>query len=136
VLRDESRSGILTQKPRRLRRMVTLAIECILIDCCDLQRMSAFWRSALNLEHVWTGPSGGYLLVDGLGATRIGLMPGSDEKSGKNRVHFDLRPDNQEAEIRRLEELGAARVDVGQRDAAWVVMADPEGNEFCVLRSR
>jgi hypothetical protein len=46
-------------------------------------------------------------------------------------VHLDL-PDNQEAEIQRLEELGAARIDIGQRDVAWVVMADPEGNEFCV----
>jgi hypothetical protein len=63
-------------------------------------------------------------------------MPRSEEKAGKNRVHLDLRPDNQEAEIRRLEKLGAARIDIGQRDVAWVVMADPEGNEFCVLRSR
>jgi hypothetical protein len=115
---------------------VSLAIECVLIDCNDLLRMSEFWQSALNLEHVRTGPSGGYLLVDTLGATRLGLMPCSQEKAGKNRVHLDLRPDNQEAEIQRLEGLGAARIDIGQRDVAWVVMADPEGNEFCVLRSR
>ena len=62
-------------------------------------------------------------------------MPCSGEKAGKNRVHLDLRPDNQEAEIRRLEDLGATRIDIGQQDVAWVVMADPEGNEFCVLRS-
>lgn len=115
---------------------MSLAIECVLIDCIDLQRMSEFWRSALNLEHVWTGPSGGYLLVDTLGTTRLALMPSTEEKAGKNRVHLDLRPDNQEAEIQRLEKLGAARIDIGQRDVAWVVMADPEGNEFCVLRSR
>ena len=113
-----------------------LAIDCILIDCNDLQRMSEFWGSALNLEHVRTGPSGGYLLVDAGGTTRLGLMPCSEEKGGKNRVHLDLRSSNQEAEIRRLEELGATRVDIGQRDVPWVVMADPEGNEFCVLRSR
>jgi hypothetical protein len=64
------------------------------------------------------------------------MMPCSEEKAGKNRVHLDLRPDNQEAEIERLEKLGAAQIDIGQRDVAWVVMADPEGNEFCVLRSR
>jgi len=115
---------------------VSLAIDCVLIDCNDLQRMSEFWRSAVNLEHVWTGPSGGYLLVDKQGTTRLGLMPSGEEKRGKNRVHLDLRPDNQEAEIQRLEELGAARIDLGQRDVPWVVMADPEGNEFCVLRSR
>jgi len=115
---------------------VSLAIDCVLIDCNDLQGMSEFWQSALSLEHVWTGPSGGYLLVDALGTTRLGLMPCSEEKAGKNRVHLDLRPDNQETEIRRLEELGAGRIDIGQRDATWVVMADPEGNEFCVLRSK
>ena len=114
---------------------MSLAIDCILIDCNDLQRMSEFWRSALNLEHVWTGPSGGYLLVDPTGTTRLGLMPCREEKAGRNRVHLDLRPDDQEAEIRRLEDLGATRIDIGQRDVTWVVMADPEGNEFCVLRS-
>ena len=115
---------------------MSLAIDCVLIDCNDLQRMSQFWRAALDLEHVWTGPSGGYLLMDAHGTTRLGLMPSSEEKGGKNRVHLDLRPDDQETEIERLEVLGAIRVDVGQRDVPWVVMADPEGNEFCVLRSR
>jgi hypothetical protein len=115
---------------------VSLAIDCVLIDCNDLERMSEFWRFALNLEHVWTGPSGGYLLVNPQGTTRLGLMPCSQGKSGKNRIHLDLRPDIQEIEIERLEALGATRIDIGQRDVAWVVMADPEGNEFCVLRSR
>ena len=67
---------------------------------------------------------------------RLALMPSGDEKRGKNRLHLDLRPDNQEAEVQRLEQLGAVRVDIGQQDVSWVVMADPEGNEFCVLRSR
>ena len=115
---------------------MSLAIDCVLIDCNDLQRMSEFWRSVLTLEHVSTGPSGGYLLVDKQETTRLGLMPSSEEKRGKNRVHLDLRPDNQEAEIQRLLELGAVPIDIDQRDVSWVVMADPEGNEFCVLRSR
>jgi hypothetical protein len=54
----------------------------------------------------------------------------------KNRLHIDLRPDDQEAEVERLVDMGARPVDVGQRDAGWVVLADPEGNEFCVLSSR
>jgi hypothetical protein len=54
----------------------------------------------------------------------------------KNRVHLDLRPDDQAAEIARLEGLGAQRVEIGQTGAEdWVVMADPEGNEFCVLKA-
>jgi hypothetical protein len=62
-------------------------------------------------------------------------------KAVKNRLHIDLAPPgdgDQEAEVRRLEALGATRVDVGQdpATATWVVMADPEGNEFCVLSAR
>ena len=95
-----------------------LAIDLVLIDCVDLDAMTAFWCQALGLEHVWTGPSGGHLLAaaDGSGR-RLGLMPNRDTKSSKNRVHFDLRPDDyQEAEVRRLEGLGARRIDVGQMD--------------------
>jgi predicted enzyme related to lactoylglutathione lyase len=115
---------------------VGLVIETVLIDCNDLERMSEFWRAALDLEHVWTGPSGGYLLkAQGSSSVPLALMPRGDQKQGKNRLHLDLRPDNQETEVRRLEDLGAVRVHIGQRDVTWVVMADPEGNEFCVLRS-
>ena len=116
---------------------MSLVIECVLIDCLDLDAMRTFWCEALDLEHVWTGPSGGYLLVarDGSGL-RLGLMPSQAAKSAKNRVHLDLRPDDQQAEVQRLESLGAERVEIGQAEVPWVVMADPEGNEFCVLRSR
>jgi hypothetical protein len=54
-------------------------------------------------------------------------------KTGKGRLHFDLAPDgDQRAEIDRLVSLGASRVDIGQGEVSWVVMADPDGNEFCV----
>jgi predicted enzyme related to lactoylglutathione lyase len=62
-----------------------------------------------------------------------------ESKTLKNRLHLDLAPgpdDDQEAEVRRLEALGAVRVNVGQGDVTWVVLADPEGNEFCVLSPR
>jgi Glyoxalase-like domain len=62
-----------------------------------------------------------------------------ETKALKNRLHIDLAPasdDDQEAEVRRLESLGARRVDIGQGDVSWVVLADPEGNEFCVLTPR
>lgn len=115
---------------------MALVIDCVLIDCVDLDAMTTFWCGALDLEHVWTGPSGGHLLVATDGSDRrLGLMPRQGGKAGKNRVHFDLRPDDQHAEVRRLEALGARRVDIGQVGVTWVVMADPEGNEFCVLRS-
>ena len=59
-----------------------------------------------------------------------------EEKVVKNRLHLDFRPDDQDAEVARLLALGARRVDVGQTgDESWVVLADPEGNEFCILSS-
>jgi len=116
---------------------MALTIEWVLIDCVDLEVMSEFWCQALDLEQVATGPSGGHMLVaaDDSGR-RLGLLPSGGAKTSKNRIHLDLRPDDQAAEVERLESLGARRVDVGQVDVPWVVMADPEGNEFCVLRSR
>jgi len=60
-------------------------------------------------------------------------------KSGPNRMHFDLAPplgSDQHEEVARLVSLGATRLDIGQGDVSWVVMADPDGNEFCVLTPR
>jgi hypothetical protein len=58
----------------------------------------------------------------------------NEMKAGKNRLHLDLIPDDQEREVERLETLGASRPDIGQTgNESWVVLADPEGNEFCVL---
>ena len=59
-----------------------------------------------------------------------------EAKTVKNRLHLDLRPDDQEAEVERLVDMGARPVDIGQHEVSWVVLADPEGNEFCVLASR
>lgn len=58
-----------------------------------------------------------------------------EDKTVKNRLHLDLRPDDQEVEIRRLVGLGARQVSVGQApDSSWIVLADPDDNEFCVLK--
>lgn len=112
---------------------MSLTIEWVLIDCVDLDVMTEFWCNALDLEHVATGPSGGHMLVAAdRSGRRLGLLPSGAAKTSKNRVHFDLRPDDQAAEVNRLEALGARRTDVGQGDVPWVVMADPEGNEFCL----
>lgn len=77
-------------------------------------------------------------------ALRAGLRPPTivfvtvpEDKSVKDRIHIDVNPvgGTQESEVERLLALGATRVDVGQGDASWVVLGDPEGNEFCVLGS-
>ena len=66
------------------------------------------------------------------------FVPVAEAKRGKNRVHLDVNPSgcDQGQELARLLALGAVRVDVGQGDQTWHVLADPEGNEFCLLRSR
>jgi hypothetical protein len=64
------------------------------------------------------------------------FVPVPEPKESKNRLHLDFRPQDQAAEVERLTELGARRIDIGQGSASWVVLADPEGNEFCVLGAR
>lgn len=64
------------------------------------------------------------------------FVPVPEAKTVKNRLHLDFRPDDQAAEVERLLGLGATRADVGQGEQPWVVLADPEGNEFCVLGAR
>ena len=64
------------------------------------------------------------------------FLAAEEAKQWQNRLHIDLRPDDQSAEVERLIGLGASRVDVGHGEVPWVVLADPEGNEFCVLAAR
>jgi catechol 2,3-dioxygenase-like lactoylglutathione lyase family enzyme len=113
----------------------------ICINCADPDTMAAFWSAALGYPETDRDESG----VAIMGAPdRPSLLfvhtddPGGPPKSGRNRLHFDLSPTDREqaAEVVRLEHLGARRVDIGQGARSWVVMADPEGNEFCVLRRR
>jgi catechol 2,3-dioxygenase-like lactoylglutathione lyase family enzyme len=75
----------------------------------------------------------------GQGPCMVFGPPDSEPKTAKNRLHLDVAPapdGDQEAEVERLTALGARRIDIGQGDVSWVVMADPEGNEFCVLTPR
>jgi hypothetical protein len=75
--------------------------------------------------------------VDAQSFPGLCFLPVPESKTIKNRLHLDFAPDDQDAEVARLVGLGARRVDVGQvTDAPWVVLADPEGNEFCVLEPR
>ena len=60
----------------------------------------------------------------------------NEPKTGKSRLHLDFTPDGQDPEVARLVAHGAKRVDIGQGNQSWVVLADPQGNEFCVLASR
>jgi predicted enzyme related to lactoylglutathione lyase len=103
------------------------------LDCVDLDRMAAFWRSAAGFT-VGGVIEGRYVSLSGHGV-QLTLQRVPEPKAGKNRMHLDLLVGDVEQEVRRLEELGAsrrtptARREFGQ---TWFVLADPEGNEFCV----
>ncbi|MEJ7630745.1 MAG: VOC family protein [Nocardioidaceae bacterium] len=120
---------------------MTLRIQSIDFDSHDPFRTADFWRQTLgwrrthhdDTEVVLEPPAGSP--EDGVVADILFLRV-PEEKAIKNRLHLDLRPEDQQLEVDRLLGLGAVRVDVGQdRNVSWVVLADTEGNEFCVLRA-
>ena len=112
----------------------------VVIDCDDPQRVAAFWAEALSWQaqqdgDIWWMSESGDPADVGLALVFIKVP---EPKTVKNRLHIDLTPFrcDQDAEVARLLALGATRVDIGQGDVPWVVLGDPEGNEFCVLRRR
>ncbi|HMJ79104.1 MAG TPA: VOC family protein [Iamia sp.] len=112
---------------------MTLVWEQLMVDARDSVALGRWWAEALG----WV------VVEDQRGEFEI--RPAPDELPGllftevdepktiKNRLHLDFRPDDRDAEVERLLSLGATRIDIGQGDQSWVVLADPEGNEFCVL---
>jgi predicted enzyme related to lactoylglutathione lyase len=110
----------------------------VVVDAADPERLARFWAEVLGWHP--TGAYEGVVEIADSGGTRPTLVfvPVADPKAGKNRVHLDLNPTgcDQAEELSRLRSLGAVDVDVGQGDQSWVVLADPEGNEFCLLRTR
>ena len=118
---------------------MTARIAQLTIDVHDIALQSSFWSKALGLTPD-VGEDGAAKLYPPTdaptGAVTIWLQPVPDAKQEKLRLHLDLRPEDGdlEAEVRRLEDLGATRADVGQTgEETFTVLADPEGNEFCVL---
>jgi Glyoxalase-like domain len=120
---------------------MTIRIQSLAVDSVDPAPLARWWSAALGwpltfedddeiaLEPPEEQRKGAVLL-------EILFLKVPEAKSVKNRLHLDLRPDDQAAEVARFEALGARRVDVGQSDEhTWVVLADPEGNEFCILRA-
>jgi hypothetical protein len=118
------------------------------IDCADPHGLARFWCAVLDYEVQDEDDEvvaiGSPLVPEG--KERVGPVPPTltfarvpEGKTIKNRLHLDVNPTDreQDEEVRRLLELGARHADVGQGDdVSWVVLADPEGNEFCVLAGR
>lgn len=121
------------------------------IETTDVPRLSAWWAQAISWEPAYASEAE-TVLVPPWAREVVGTLPFhqvppglvfvrvEQEKSTKNRLHLDFAPhttDDRDAEIARLVDLGATLVDVGQpAEASWTVLADPDGNEFCVLSSR
>ncbi|RPF26540.1 VOC family protein [Georgenia muralis] len=114
---------------------MTSTIGAIAVDAHDPSLVARFWAAALGWEVVESSPEIVSIAPAGGGAG-IDVIAVPEPKTVKNRLHLDLRADGttRAAEVQRLLALGARRADVGQGpDVSWVVLADPEGNEFCVL---
>ena len=115
----------------------------IAIDCQDHVLVGDFWAAVLGYEVTdrSDGPADWHVQLAGpagSGPTVLVIRTPDGPKTTKNRLHLDLNATDrdQAAEVERIIALGATRVDIGQGDVDWVVLADPEGNELCVLRSR
>jgi predicted enzyme related to lactoylglutathione lyase len=111
---------------------VAIKLTQVVIDCADPKTLAEFWCAVLGWEIV--GQDGDEIEIGGAddGANLL-LDRAPDPKVGKNHLHLDLTPTDQDAEVERIIALGARRIDIGQGEVSWVVLADPEGNEFCVL---
>jgi len=110
----------------------------LVLDCADPGKLSEFWSAAIG--YTVLGGAGNYvLLVDADDHQPKLLLQRVDEpKSGKNRMHFDIETPTVDEEVERLVNLGARRIvddAVEEHGNRWVVMADPEGNEFCVCNA-
>ena len=123
----------------------------VVVDCRDPAALARWWASTLGWQVVFEAPDEvvivpPHALAEGAASVPLAergpglvFVPVPEGKAIKNRLHIDLAPgpdDDHAAEVEALLARGATRVDVGQGDTAWVVLADPEGNEFCVLTPR
>ena len=108
----------------------------IVVDSHDPAALARWWASVLDWTIFIEEPDEVVITKDDKTFPGIVFVPVPEAKTEKNRLHIDLNPDDREAEIERLLGLGARKVDIGQGDVTWTILADPEGNEFCVLRAR
>ena len=106
----------------------------VVVDALDPVRLGHWWAEVLSFQVLSEAPDELVIGPKEDFYPQLCFVAVPDPKDGKNRLHLDLTPDNQDAEVERLLDMGARHVDIGQgRSVTWVVLADPEGNEFCVL---
>ncbi|MFF9098027.1 VOC family protein [Streptomyces sp. NPDC014802] len=115
---------------------MTLEWEQVIVDAADPGALGRWWAEALGWTVVTDDPDEFEIRPAPDRLPGLLFVPVPEAKTVKNRLHLDFRPVDQRAEVERLLALGARRTDVGQGEQPWVVLADPEGNEFCVLGER
>jgi len=109
----------------------------LVVDAVDPGRLGRWWAEVLDYRIKHESPDEVAIVYSEDDHPWLLFVKVDDAKRGKNRLHLDLSPDDRNAEVERLVNMGARHVDIGQGDdVTWVVLADPEGNEFCVLRAR
>ncbi len=115
---------------------MTLEWEQTIVDARDPGSLGEWWRAALDWVVVNNDPDEFEIRPTADRLPGLLFVPATQTKTTKNRLHLDFRPDDRDTEVDRLLALGATRADVGQGEQTWIVLQDPEGNEFCVLGSR
>jgi len=116
---------------------VTSRIACVCIDSVDPFPLAEFWMAVLGWEIVDRDDTGVSVAAPGTRMPTLDIFKVPEGKAVKNRLHLDLRADgcSTAEELERLLGLGATRANVGQGpDVSWAVLADPDGNEFCLLK--
>jgi hypothetical protein len=135
VMADPQGNEFCVLEPRAMYRD-TGPVAAVVVDSTDPPAAARFWREAAGFDLRDSGPDFASLRSpDGVGPY-LEFVRVPEAKTVKNRVHLDLRPyggEDQDKQVQRLREAGARPADVGQGDAPWVVLTDPEGSEFCVL---
>jgi hypothetical protein len=135
VLADPEGNVFCVLEPRDIYRD-TGPIAAVVVDCADPRTMARFWGEAMDwTPHEVSDEYAALRSAQGVGPY-LEFLRTPGVQTARNRIHLDLRPypgDDQAAEVARLEALGATEADVGQGDVSWTCLADPEGNEFCVL---
>ena len=107
----------------------------LVLDCEAPETLAPFWAAALHYTYVGALDNYALLTPDGRSGPNLLLQKVPEAKRGKNRMHLDIETPDIDAEVARLEQLGATRIEAAARNEhgmRWIVMADPEGNEFCV----
>lgn len=115
---------------------MSLEWEHVIVHTAHPIELGKWWAGALGWAVVWQSADEYSIRPAPDRLPGLTFVTNHDPKVAKSRLHLDFHPDDQSAEVDRLVSLGAHRANIGQGDLPWVVLADPEGNEFCILESK